>query len=98
MTSKVALLVGACFAAGAHFAAPAGIKAFQSGSTGRAPDCAAMTKAALAGMTLRMASASLNAATAPQPGSPSTPGQPALPEHCEVVGRLNERVGVNGQK
>ena len=26
------------------------------------------------------------------------PPTPALPEHCEVVGRLNERVGVNDQK
>jgi hypothetical protein len=23
---------------------------------------------------------------------------PALPEHCEIVGKVNERVGVNGQR
>jgi len=95
MTRRLALLAGAFLAAGA----PAGITAFQSGSSWRARDCTAMTTAAAPdGMTLRISSVSMNAAAALQPGGPGTPGQPPLPEHCEVVGRLNERVGVNGQK
>jgi feruloyl esterase len=38
------------------------------------------------------------AAAAQLPGIPGTAATPALPEHCEVVGRLNERVGLNKQK
>ena len=37
-------------------------------------------------------SAKVNAASA------AGRGTPALPEHCEVVGKLNERTGANGQK
>lgn len=36
-----------------------------------------------------------------KPPSPATTGRgatPALPEHCEVFGRMNERTGANGQR
>jgi feruloyl esterase len=37
-------------------------------------------------------------AAGPQPGAnPNAPSTPALPEHCDVLGKLNERTGVNGQ-
>jgi hypothetical protein len=31
------------------------------------------------------------------PASPAGRGAPALPEHCEVLGKLNQRTGANGQ-
>ena len=44
-------------------------------------------------------SAVLTGPLAAQPApNPFTPGTPALPEHCEVVGRLNDRLGANGQR
>ena len=46
-----------------------------------------------------VASAVLTAPLAEQPApNPFTPGTPALPEHCEVMGRMNERTGANGQR
>ncbi len=46
-----------------------------------------------------IASTVLNPAAAAQPApNPIASPTPALPEHCEVVGKLNERVGVNGQR
>jgi feruloyl esterase len=49
----------------------------------------------------RIVAAHLNAASPPQPPAPGTPpwigGLPAMPEHCEAVGVLRERTGVNGQ-
>ena len=44
-------------------------------------------------------SAVLTGPLAAQPApNPFTPGTPALPEHCEVMGRLNDRLGANGQR
>lgn len=50
--------------------------------------------------TARILSAALNAASEAKtiPGAPAwAPGIPALPEHCEVIGVMRERVGAHGQ-
>src|SRR5262245_35929757 len=47
-----------------------------------------------------IASATANPASeakAAPPGAPPFAAAPALPAHCEVVGRLNDREGMNGQ-
>jgi Tannase and feruloyl esterase len=56
--------------------------------------CAALLKLApdaLPNPTTAIVSARLNAATA------AAGNTPALPEHCEVFGRMNERIGFNSQ-
>lgn len=54
--------------------------------------CAALTGAkSLPNPTTTIKSASLNPASAAQGRTP------ALPEHCEVLGQMNDRVGVNSQ-
>ena len=61
-----------------------------------ATSCAALVKldaASLPNQTTVISSARMNAATAATPASAS----PALPEHCEVIGRMNERIGFNSQ-
>jgi poly(3-hydroxybutyrate) depolymerase len=57
--------------------------------------CAALTQldpSRLPNPTTRLDSAVVNAARDAQGNTP------AYPEHCEVVGRINERTGVNGQR
>ena len=48
-----------------------------------------------------IASAQMNAASEGKPGNPALGPAgapvPALPEHCEVLGRMNDREGANGQ-
>jgi hypothetical protein len=57
-----------------------------------AQKCAALTGAkALPNPATSIKSAVLNPASAPQGRAPS------LPEHCEVLGQMNDRVGVNSQ-
>src|SRR6185295_8714379 len=58
-----------------------------------APKCSALTSVAgLPNPTTVINSATLNAPRAAQGNAP------ALPEHCEVQGRMNERTGVNSQR
>jgi feruloyl esterase len=66
--------------------------------------CAELTKVAGAkfpNATTIIASATLNPASAAKPGNPAAGPAgapvPALPEHCEVFGRINDREGMNGQ-
>jgi poly(3-hydroxybutyrate) depolymerase len=61
--------------------------------------CEGLLKAVVAGQAaLVLASAALNPPSAAQPApNPFAPPTPALPEHCQVAGALNERTGVNGQ-
>lgn len=65
-----------------------------------AQSCAALAGAkSLPNPTTVVVSAVLNPASAAQAGSnPAAPPAPALPEHCEVMGRMNERAGANGQR
>src|ERR1051326_1231939 len=56
----------------------------------KCPGLTALT--GLPNATTMINSATLNAPRAAQGNTP------ALPEHCEVIGRMNERTGVNGQK
>lgn len=58
-----------------------------------AQKCGDLTRAkSLPNPTTVISSATLNAASAAKGNTP------ALPEHCEVLGRINERAGVNGQR
>lgn len=58
-----------------------------------APKCASLsTISGLPNPTTVINSATFNAPRAAQGNTP------ALPEHCEVQGRMNERTGVNGQR
>jgi hypothetical protein len=59
--------------------------------------CAALAKlnaASLPNQTTVITSAKVNAATAAIPATAT----PALPEHCEVIGKMNERTGFNSQR
>ena len=61
----------------------------------RPTPCAALATpggARLPNSTTRIESATTNAAREAQGNAP------AYPEHCEVVGRINERTGANGQR
>lgn len=65
-----------------------------------AAGCARLTTLAGGGMPNQstvIVSAVMNPAT-PAGTTSRGPGAPALPEHCEVVGKMNERVGVGGQR
>src|SRR5580658_1851918 len=56
------------------------------------PKCTVLTSlTALPYATTAMNSSTINA---PRPAQGNTP---ALPEHCEIQGRMNERIGVNSQ-
>jgi pimeloyl-ACP methyl ester carboxylesterase len=70
------------------------------GSVPSAQTCAALPRAAgLPNASTVISSAVLNPASAAAPSpAPQAPVTPALPEHCEIVGKLNERIGVNGQR
>ncbi len=58
-----------------------------------APQCASLTSlSGLPNPTTVINASTLNAARAAQGNAP------ALPEHCEVQGRMNERTGVNAQR
>jgi feruloyl esterase len=81
-------------------AAPVLSAAPQSDGQPAAARCEALLKAVVSGQSsLRMLSATLNPASAAQPAqNPFAPPTPALPEHCQAGGKLNERTGVNGQQ
>jgi feruloyl esterase len=60
--------------------------------------CAAVQQARGLSNASTITSAVLNPPAAEQPAPNAfTPATPALPEHCEVVGKMNERIGANGQ-
>jgi feruloyl esterase len=81
------------------FPLPAGAQPAPAARAGTVPSTAASACASLAAVdpaqlpnpTIVIASARLQAA------APAAGQTPALPEHCEVVGRLNERIGFNSQ-
>jgi len=94
MFSKIPPLAGIVFCA-ATFSAAA-----QSSVT----RCAELVKVAaqrFPNATSVIASAQLNAASQAKPGNPAAGPAgapvPALPEHCEVFGRMNDRQGMYGQ-
>jgi pimeloyl-ACP methyl ester carboxylesterase len=62
--------------------------------------CAELQRAAgLPNPTTTIDSAVLHAPSPPQPAANAfAPPTPALPEHCELVGTIDERTGVNGQR
>src|SRR6476620_3649052 len=62
--------------------------------------CAPLTEAKdLPNKTTVITAATLNPAAGPRPApNPFAPAIPALPEHCEVVGKMNDRDGANGQR
>jgi feruloyl esterase len=79
----------------------AGLHAGQgSGSAPSAQTCSALTRpSGMPNPRTVITAAVWNPAAAALPAqNPQGPGTPALPEHCEVVGKLNERTGVNGQR
>ncbi len=76
----------------------------RDGSTGTdtppGQQCAALqTAKSLPNPTTSITSAVLNASAAERPAANAfAPPTPALPEHCEIIGRINERAGINGQR
>src|SRR4029453_5815554 len=49
--------------------------------------------------TTVVTAATVNPAAGPRPApNPFVAAVPALPEHCEVLGKMNERDGANGQR
>lgn len=72
-----------------------------SDSTARCAELTGQTAAALGEPTARVVSAKLNApsaATVDPTAPPFANRVPAMPEHCEVLGVLRERVGKDGQR
>ena len=69
-------------------------------SSPTAERCAALlTLAGLPNRTTVITGAVLNPVSAAQAAAnPTAAPTPALPEHCEVLGKLNERTGINGQR
>lgn len=65
-----------------------------------AQTCAALqTAKGLPNVTTVLVSTALNASAGAQPGrGRGGPPTPAVPEHCEIVGRINERDGALGQR
>jgi feruloyl esterase len=93
------LLLITALIAGTAPAVPIG----QDRSPGAPLDAAARCRAATAlpretfpNPTTIITAAVINAATTPASDGAGT--TPALPEHCELVGRMDERVGVSGQR
>jgi feruloyl esterase len=73
------------------------------GSGARSTDgqtCVALkTAGGLPNATTVITAADPRPAAGPRPAPNAfAPSTPALPEHCEVTGRLNERIGANGQR
>src|ERR1700722_14505999 len=69
------------------------LAAFPCFAQSLAPQCASLTSmSGLPNPTTVINASTLNAARAAQGNTP------ALPEHCEVQGRMNERTGVNAQR
>ncbi len=69
-------------------------------AAGRVPAarCAPASLAgALPNATTVVTAAMMNPATGPQPARGRGGPTPALPEHCEIVGKLDERTGIDGQ-
>jgi feruloyl esterase len=64
------------------------------------PKCTALlTAKGLPGTATAIVSAVPTPSTPPQPaGGPFAPPTPALPPHCDVAGKINERDGANGQR
>jgi hypothetical protein len=64
--------------------------------------CSAVTLLAgrdLPNPTTRITSATHRPAAAAQPaGGPVALANPVLPEHCEVIGQINDRMGITGQR
>ncbi len=83
--------------------APAAVAASPAGTDGAAQRCAALTQqegATLGEPTARITSAHLNPrseATVDPAAPPWLADVPAMPEHCEVIGVMRERVGTDGQ-
>ncbi|OFW15798.1 MAG: hypothetical protein A3H29_15155 [Acidobacteria bacterium RIFCSPLOWO2_02_FULL_67_21] len=71
----------------------------ETGSSPTAQTCAALlTLTGLPNHTTVITGAVLNpAGPAQAAANPTAVPTPALPEHCEVLGKLNERTGINGQ-
>jgi feruloyl esterase len=71
---------------------------FGNGTIGQR--CAPLSGATdLPNKTTVVTAATVNPAASPRPApNPFVPAVPALPEHCEVVGKMNERDGANGQR
>lgn len=71
-----------------------------TGGSPAAQRCTALlTSADLLNRATVITGAVLNPAAAAQAAAnPTAASTPALPEHCEVLGKLNERTGMNGQR
>ncbi|WDF74639.1 tannase/feruloyl esterase family alpha/beta hydrolase [Novosphingobium sp. KACC 22771] len=63
-----------------------------------APDCAALAKAAMPDRSSTITLAALREASpAEARGNGPMPPAPAMPAHCEIIGKMQERKGANGQ-
>lgn len=92
-TTHHALALGILFAAssGTAHAADHAVKH-------AAPDCAAMAKAAMPDRSTLITLAALREASpAGLRGDGPYPPAPAMPAHCEIIGKMQERQGANGQ-
>ena len=73
----------------------------QPGSEAAEPACASLVRAAFPDSTTTLSLAALRPPTAAEARSADDrmqgPPAPAMPAHCEVIGKLQERQGANGQ-
>jgi feruloyl esterase len=102
MRNKAAAGVCATIVLGMAFAAKAQpVAASPDAQQAAAPLCAALATAAVPDPTTTITVAALRAATSAEVRAANDlrpyPPVPAMPAHCEVVGKLQERQGANGQ-
>lgn len=72
--------------------------AASTGAAHAAQDCNALAKAAMPDPTTTISLAALRDATQAQAmGNDPMPPAPAMPAHCEIIGKMQERQGANGQ-
>ena len=93
-TVRCCLIAFVAWSGFAHAAQP-------SDATGRCADLTKRSGSELGEPTARIVSAKLNAPTAAtiDPAAPPFANRvPAMPEHCEAMGVLRERVGTDGQR
>jgi hypothetical protein len=74
--------------------------AVPDGGRGTPQKCTALQAVggSLPNPTTAFTSATLNPGAVAPALPNSTPRGPALPEHCEIIGKMNERMGVDGQR
>lgn len=93
MISRAWLVVSALAVAGCASTTPPAVETAISPRLG----CEALARTALPDPTTTITEAVMRPAAPVQAGAAPGPPPTATPEHCEILGKLQERQGANGQ-